>query len=140
MSNTYQRTCPGENIEEDGVFPLLCRKQYTFLYGWGAEYRKRVVKDSTGQLYLIGIPFEVGGLEIYSLDNSDDPEIRFLYAEELRGYAAGFTKISGLAVANERNNSIVGKDEIDVIACNWDTSHWFYFTIDFALLREKLGR
>ncbi len=140
LVSVYDTTVVNENIEEDGVFPLISRKEYTFLYGWGEDYHKRVVKDSTGQLYLVAIPWMRGAVEIYSLDNPEDPEIRFLYTEDLRGYATGFVHIWGEVVANERNNSIVGKDEIDVIACSWDDGHWFYFTIDFALLREKLGR
>ncbi len=142
MIYVYDTSRVNEDIEKDGVFPLVSSKQYTFLYGYGMEYRKKIARDTTGQLYIVAIPSCRGSAEIYALDDPQDPKITFLATEDFRGYvdANSGQLVYGMITANHRNNSTNTGDIVHFIAYPTTVSHWFHFTVDFAALRARLGR
>ena len=140
--SVFDTNTVNENIEEDGVFPLVSRKSVEFVFGFDEEYRKRIVKDATGQLYLVAVPWDRGCVEIYALDDPADPKLTFLAAEDFRGYMddVSGTKVNGLAVANGRNNSVQTGDIVHMIGNSWNDGHWFYFTVDLSVVRAGSGR
>ncbi len=142
MIYVYDTSAVNEDIEKDGVFPLVSSKQYTLLYGYGMDYYKKIAEDSTGQLYIVAIPSSRGSVEVYSLNNPQDPEITFLATEDFHGYAdvESGSDVYGINVANLRSNSADTGDIVHMITYLTGRCRWTYFTVDFSVIRAGLGK
>ncbi len=124
-----------ENVDEDGPYEIKVHKTIEFMLGYSETYTQHIYKDTEGNYYIIAIASHTGRVEIWKATDNLFSDIRLVWTEDFQGVLTLTSAANsyGLIIATNRNNS-VEDDTAELIL--WVTDKWYYFSVDFAALRN----
>ena len=120
-------------FDANNNFALVSHQILPFLMGENSTYSLRFYMDLQGNLFLMVTNGHDAYLEIWQGTGLDKDEFRLVYDEKI---AANFSSGDTILVAGSRGGSIPS-DVCHTIMTYGGT--WYYFDIDFAVIREMAG-
>ncbi len=126
---------PCEDMETDGVYPVIVHRTVEFLYGFSETYTQHICRDTEGNFFIVAVASRTGRAEIWSASDPLFGEIRLAGVEDFRGAIDRDGGQSyGLIAATGRNNS-VEDDKAEFLIWSEKFSKWVFFSVDLEAVR-----